>query len=170
MKSVNNTIVCFHVGRGGRFHNAGHVSYCRFRTPEEHFNFAQEKNWLFLDPENWHDIKRQIGNRPNLLEKWDNMDYDFFRQKGFDLGEMWYFDTNNNAIISEEDVESGIFILDFDGGYNTYYTQYLEDCTESELKLIVEEDCDYVQEAKELLINVYDCYEFEEEEKENYNN
>lgn len=166
MNTESKTIVCFHIGRGGKFHNAGHVSYCRFRTPQEHFNYAQEKNWLFDNPKNWFEIKSQIGDRANLLEKWENNDQDFFREKGFDLGENWYFDANGNAIVSEKDVESGVFNLNFDGGYDTYYTQVLEDCSESELKLIVAEDCDHVKEAKELLVNVHLCYEFLEEEEE----
>ena len=163
--NTEKTIVCFHVGRGGRFYNAGHVSYCAFRTPQEHFNYAQEKNWLFDNPENWFEIKRQIRDRPNLLEKWENNDQDFFERKGFYLGENYYFDTNGNAIVSEEDIESGIFTLDFDGGFDTYYTKFLEDCTESELKLIVEEDFDHVQEAREMLVNLYLCYEFLEKKE-----
>jgi hypothetical protein len=167
MQNTEKTIVCFHVGRGGRFHNQGHVFFLRHCTPEQMFNNAQEKNWLFDNPENWFEIKNQIGERPNLLEKWENNDQDFFQRKGFDLGENWYFDSNGNPIVSCEDVESGIFVLNFDNDYNTYYSKLLKDCTESELKLIVQEDCDHVEDSKKILIDYYLCYEFEEQEEIN---
>ena len=66
--NTKNTIVCFHVGRGGRFNNPGYVSYLGYTTPQEMFNRASDRNWLFDNPENWFDIKDEIGDCPNLLE------------------------------------------------------------------------------------------------------
>lgn len=51
-KTTNPTIVHFHIGRGGRFNNAGHKKFCGKKTISEVISIADGSGqWSFLNPE-----------------------------------------------------------------------------------------------------------------------
>lgn len=166
--NTEKTIVCFHVGRGGRFHNQGHKSYLSYTTPDKLVE-DDSKHWFFINPENYYEVKNKLGDRPNLLERFEQCsndnDYTFFENLGFDMGEDYYFDGGGKALVSVADVESGIFSVNHDYDYDTDYSCYLEDCDEHELELIVEAGRDNVEEAKKLLIEKFERTDLIEEEE-----
>lgn len=153
MKNQSKTIVCFKIARGGSFNNAGYLHYKAYTQPKDVVNNNQVN--LFVNPENWFEIKKRIGDRPNLNEKfdlYDNGGWEFFNKIGMPVGELYYFDANRNPICSVESVESGEFRMEFDGDYNTWYCTDIENCDESELEAIIKEGRDNVERAKELML------------------
>lgn len=92
----NQTIVAFHVGRGGKYWNPGHVS------------FIGEKK-----------IREFTGNL-------------FLSEE-----EEEFLDGNGNSVgLTIQECENGIGTINIDGGYDTTYTCYLTDCSDSELEII----------------------------------
>lgn len=131
-------IVAFHVGRGGRFHNAGHLSF----IGEHSIDYYTDD--LFLRWSNEREILSKINGRPNLLEKWedscDSDDYEFFERLGFDLGEKeWYCGASGSSVgLTADEAATGIGTINIDYGYDTTYTKYIGDCSEKEIELILE--------------------------------
>jgi hypothetical protein len=159
------TIVCFHIGRGGHFHNAGFLSFIGEN------NIDHYTDDLFTAFENQYDLSKKIKGRPNLIEKYyeccDKDDFSFFKKLGFDLGEKYYFDGGgaNTGLLIDND---GTGRIEIDGEYNTTYCKVLNDCTEEELLLIVGRDNNnsdtYLDaEAKKILEEGYLNFEYSEE-------
>jgi hypothetical protein len=153
---ADTTIVAFHIGRGGRFYNSGHVS---FLGQEKIGRYVHD---LFAGFENEGDILRKIGDRDNLRRLFDEATSDnatakaeFERRTGLDFGEETYRDNNGNNLITVAQVETGIGRIEEDGDYDTTYCKYLSDCTEGELELIVNYtgyvDSDIVDYAQQYL-------------------
>lgn len=159
---VNNelgkTIVAFHIGRGGEFYNQGHRT---FLGEKEIGEFTDD---LFLNFENQHSIYRKIQSRylPNLSSLYDaaieNIDDDksiaararIEKFLGVKFGELVYFDEGGNPVdLTAEEEATGLGRIDCDGEYDTTYTKYLEDCTDEELRLIVENRHVYVSDQVE---------------------
>ncbi len=94
--TIGQTIVGFKTARGGRFFNAGHVSFlgeCKI---------SDFTNDLFLQFENQHDIYNAVKGRENLEAKYyecdENNDFSFFAQLGFKVGEKQYFRNGEYAV------------------------------------------------------------------------
>lgn len=160
MKTENKTIVYFHIGRGGRYYNAGYKSFCGEKKIEEILNHQSVST--FINPENIYDVRRKLERRNltnilNLLENCANEDeYKQFEEKtGLYLGEMYYTDCSGNTLISVKDAETGIGSINWDGDYDTDICCYLRDCDREDL-LIIYKSNDY---DKESLIKEYfnDC-------------
>lgn len=143
MTNSNNfaetTIVAFHIGRGGQFWNAGHVSFIGEKKIGE---FTGD---LFETYENANEIAKKIGARENLNDVFEKAIYgnqnaiDFINKIGLDLGQKVYVDGGGNEVgLTEAEEVSGIGRIDIDGQYNTTYTRYLSDCSDQELRLIAE--------------------------------
>lgn len=135
--SIAFSIVAFHLGRGGRFHNHGHVT---FLGEKEISDFTED---LYDCYENQGELLKIINRRENLEAKFyeccDNDDFTFFEKLGFNLGEkVWFTDTGNAVGLTESEVEVGVGRIDIDGGYNTTYTCFLKDCDQNELQLILD--------------------------------
>lgn len=133
---IENRIVAFHIGRGGRFNNQG---FLRFIGEKKIGEFIDH---LFERHEGLGKLRDAIGDRENIVEKFEdcigNNDFTFFEKLGFDLGEKVYFDCNGNEVgLSEADVQSGIGFINEDNDYDSTYTCYLKDCGSEELKLIL---------------------------------
>ena len=137
--TIGQTIVGFHTGRGGRFYNAGHVSFigeCKI---------SDFTNDLFLLYENQLDIYNAIKGRENLEEKYyecdENNDFSFFEKLGFKVGEKQYFRNGEYPVgLTEAESDSGIGVIDIDGEYDTTVCLMLEDCSDEELQLIVDSE------------------------------
>lgn len=141
MENSKKTIVSFHIGRGGRYYNPGHVTFLG-ENNINHYTGA-----LFVWYSNEQIFRETLKNRnlSNLLEKLDECiesdNFNFFIQKfkNFEIGEQIYIDQNGNEIGLWVD-NDGTGIINLDGHYDTTYSQYLEDCSEDELCLIVNSD------------------------------
>lgn len=136
---ANDTIVAFHIGRGGRYHNAGHREFIGTKP------ISYYVDDLFLSHENFLDIKKKIDGRKNLEELLINAsDGDFEAEQrlerlGMPLGEQIYIDSNGNPVgLTVEEADGGIGCIDIDGDYDTTYTKLLSDCDTNELKTMKE--------------------------------
>ena len=154
MNTENKTIVHFHTGRGGRFNNAGHVTFAGVRDLSEVLTLRDSgKHWSFLHKENGYKVSKMLSERnlTNLLQMFercqDANDFTLFEKKtGIDLGEDVYFDSNGDEIITAAEVAQGVGCISWDFDYDTDTCTYLADCSESELKLIADADTDLIEE------------------------
>lgn len=137
-EAAQNTIVAFHIGRGGHFWNPGHLTYIGENKIDKYVDD------LFLGYENQSDIFSEIKGRPNLEEKYfaavegDEAALSFFADRlKMPFGEKEYFDGGGNPVgLTEKEAESGIGRINIDNDYDTTYTCSLSDCEENELKAI----------------------------------
>lgn len=148
MKTTENqfgkTIVAFHIGRGGIFNNSGFRTFIGEKTIDM---FISD---LFVGYENQHSILQMVKNNSILSKFYDKIsdaiieeNTDLLESFGIqmnDLGERCYFDFNGNIMITESDVNIGIGCLDHDGQYDTTYSKYVDECSDSELELIIKYD------------------------------
>lgn len=140
--SLGNTIVAFHVGRGGQFYNPGHLTFIGFHEIGE---FTER---LFLTYENLQNFKNRFGfeytgdtDQKCILDLVANKDFDELEEAfGITeemLGEEIYTDGGGNFVgLTQKDVESGIGCIKIDGQYDTTSTCYLKDCSDSEINAI----------------------------------
>ena len=106
-EEAQNIKVRFHIGRGGRFHNAGHKTYV---------GTVNELSDCFGDSI----VISEDENGKTLPDS-----------------EWKLVDSGSNVILSGRDeIESETGILDWDGEYDTDIVCYLTDCDERECQLI----------------------------------
>jgi hypothetical protein len=108
---MKNTILAFHIGKGGHFNNGGHLTFRGQYTIEEIMNLRAESRWHFYQD---RDNKGRFTS-PH------------------------YVDHNGNYLISEKEVQSGIGKLEWDYTYDTDYTTYAKDLNDQEAHLVLEE-------------------------------
>lgn len=153
MKTLENTIVAFHIGRGGRFHNSGFLT---FLGEQEIGEFTDD---LFIDYD-LSSLDCPLINAENKDLFYELLYEDEFEElnKMFgitkaDLGEKIYFDSGGNGTeLTESEFDSGIGKINIDGEYNTTYTCYLKDCSEMEIKAIESSDDFNKNELLDLLV------------------
>ena len=138
-ENAGSTIVAFHTGRGGRFYNAGHVT---FLGEKKISDFTYD---LFVRFENESEILEKIGDRPNLIEKFeecrDNEDFSFFKKLGFDAGEMVYTDGNGYQVgLTVEEADSGVGSINIDNEYNTTTCVFVKDLSDDDINIIIKSD------------------------------
>ena len=105
------TILYFHMGRGGRFYNGGHRTYCGKKNIGEVLSLCDSgKHWVFIH-------ERDDKGR---------------------FCKPYYADQNGNFLIYVEDVKSGIGQLDWDGIYDTDICMTLSDCDMYDLNLVLD--------------------------------
>ena len=106
-------LVCFHIGRGGRFNNQGHKTY---------------RN----DIEDFQELLRYYADK--LFEYTEDEDGNPLAD-----GDCRIEDCNGRVMVQgREDMESETGRLDFDGDYNTSYVKDIKACTDEELRIIVD--------------------------------
>ena len=142
MKTSENTIVAFHIGRGGRFNNAGHLFFIGEKKIGE---FTGE---LFSEFENLSEFENRFGfdgtgdpDQKCILDLVTERDFDELEEKfGITeemLGDEVYHNGGGNPTgLTKSNVESGIGRINIDNEYDTTYTKFLVDCTEEEIELI----------------------------------
>lgn len=168
---AESTIVAFHIGRGGRFYNAGHKTFVDSGRGIGEFLGEEE----FLAFENQVAVDEAIDCRENLRtlfnEAIDHMEeapcnnpaYLRLKSLGLDLGELIYTDYNGNHVeLTYDEAISGIGTINHDEDYDTTYTCYLSDCSEEELQIIADaiERGDYVD--SDVIAYVHDKLGIEE--------
>ena len=119
---TSKIIVAFHIGRGGRHNNPGHLT------------FIGEKNFQELLSLNCN----------NVFEH--NQD----EKGGFCT--PFLTDGQGNSV-TDDDIRGEVGRLEFDGHYDTYTARYIEDCTDSELEVIVQSNLYKRGELAEWLVN-----------------
>lgn len=140
IQTSTEIIVAFHIGRGGRFYNAGHKSFIGTKK------ISEFTNDLYITYANTFDIYQKIAGRENLEELYytateDSAEGEAAREKfaslGMDIGEEIYTSSGGNEVgLTVAQAETGIGSINIDHEYDTTYTKYIEDCDEQELKLI----------------------------------
>jgi hypothetical protein len=155
MKTKENTIVAFHIGRGGRYNNAG---YLQFIGENKIGDFAED---LFGRYELQHNFSNRYGYEDthdgqkciiDLIQDYDFVELeDKFGITEEMLGEYTYYDGGGNTTdLTQSQVDSGIGTINIDYDFDTTYTKYLCDCSEKEIEAI--KDSQYWN--KEELINL----------------
>jgi hypothetical protein len=169
MEAINKTLVSFHIGRGGKYYNGGHLSFIGFKSIREIIMY--EDSNLFISYENYYEISKLVENKPNLrelLEKCYDLDNfeEFERRTKLKVGQPIYADCNGNELIKFSEVETGCGRLNFDNEYNTDYVKHLEDCDEHECELIL---ADYFtsNEVQEYIYEKFDSLKPIENETNN---
>lgn len=121
LEETQNLKVRFHIGRGGRFHNAGHKTYVG--TVNGLSDCFGESTMLISEDEN---------GKPLPDSEWQLVD------------------GGSNVILSGRDeIESETGILDWDGEYDTDIVRYLSECDDDEYQLILDaaERGEYVEKV-----------------------
>jgi len=121
---TNKTILAFHIGRGGRFNNQGHVSFRGVETLNE--VIGKISNWTF---EHTRDSEGKFCT-PYLA------------------------DHNGNHLIDLKELATGTGTLNFDNDYDTYYCLRLEDCGDKEIAAIERSNEYGKEEILELLSEI----------------
>ena len=109
LEEAQNIKVRFHIGRGGRFHNAGHKTYVGTVNGlsdcfGESFIISEDENGKTLPDSEWRLV-----------------------------------DGGGNVILSGRDeIESETGILDWDGEYDTDIVRHLSECDDDEYQLILD--------------------------------
>ena len=152
---ANQTIVAFHLGRGGHYHNPGHLS---FIGTHEISHFTED---LFLN----YDLSEIMEKLENENEDWDDEDTNYDKniyltkrdlfiqlvnEENFDelekrfgidqdaLGSKEYFDGGGNPVgLTASESETGIGKINIDYDYDTTYTTHLSECSDAELRAII---------------------------------
>lgn len=134
--NAGDTIVALHTGRGGRFNNAGHVT---FLGEKKISDFTGN---LFTNFENQQQIYEAIDGRENLIKKYDECndkeDFSFFKKLGLDAGELIYVSEVGERVgLTVKEAESGVGSIDIDGAYDTTTCLYVKDLSEGDIEIII---------------------------------
>lgn len=135
--TTEDTLITFHIGRGGRFYNQGHKSYVN-----QDMTIDSYTDQLFVNYENQREIAFKIGDRKNLMDLFISATEGDTAAKqriekitGIVWGKEIYVELNGNPV--GLDVENdGTGIIDEDGEYDTTIVRHLKDCDDDELLLI----------------------------------
>ena len=132
-----NTLVAFHTSRGGRFYNGGHKTFIGQDKPINDFTSD-----LFEEFENYKEVANAIGERENLanllqLAYEDNQQaIDRLASLGLNLGKKIYVTCGRHEVGLEVD-NDGTGYIDIDGDYDTTHVCRLEDCSDDEVEIII---------------------------------
>lgn len=133
---MKKTIVAFHIGRGGRFYNAGFLT---FIGEKEIGEFTDD---LFTRFENESDLLEEIEDEDRFRDLCTDENFTLLEEEFGVTEEMlggieYYCGASGESVgLTRKEVEEGIGRIDIDGDYNTTYTTYLEDCDRSELLVL----------------------------------
>lgn len=139
--TTTNKIMYFHIGRGGSYNNAGHMTFCGQKDINEVLDLAE-------------------GNRQHSYLNNRDENGRFIKPA--------FYDQNGTFLITKEDADTGCGSIEWDTIYDADICLKLEDCSDEQLMLIYE-TTEYIDEdvrdwAKQTLID--HCVIFEEEEEE----
>ena len=144
-----NKICAFHTGRGGSFYNnPGFTQFVGFKkiddfTDELFKAYEKQKDVIEDTKEKFEEDGKEFDESRfyDLLTEHEYGDnsIELFEEFGInadDLGELYWFDCGGK--ITRLKVENdGTGCIDIDGEYDTTTCVFLKDCSESELKMIL---------------------------------
>lgn len=132
-----DTIVAFHIGRGGRFNNGGWLSCIGEQRISEFINE------LFVRFENHDEVLSRFSNqqiRNAVIDAIGNNDFEALAAFGVmesDLGEVIYCDQAGNEVgLTVAEAETGIGTINIDHQYNTTYTTTIGELSDDELSAV----------------------------------
>lgn len=154
-------VAVFHTGRGGRFYNAGHVTFLGIYDNFDPDYFGVN---VYFGFENWYEFCENYitSDIPDDILDWDTyLDYnnitesdkqkfnDYCLQHSIDfsfedLGEVIVFKDNGNktsTTLNELNSTSGS--LDLDGGYDSYGWCAVKNLEQDDIKLILDAQNSY---------------------------
>ena len=130
MKSLieynEKTILCFHIGRGGRFYNSGHLTF------EGTKKITETSAFEHLFP------PRYKNGNDNLRS----------------LKAEWRDGNGNPTELTNEVIKTGVGRINIDNDFDTTYTTYLKDLSENEIEAILKVDPWDIKYIKEALIKL----------------
>lgn len=129
---MENTLVAFHTGRGGRFNNAG---FTKFIGEDKNINYyASLESDIYVNPENHNEILDLIKGKENIKELYFNNNVLFAKRTGIQVGDDYYyhFETPLDLPCNND----GTGRLDLDGEYDTTVVTRLGDCDENDILMI----------------------------------
>jgi hypothetical protein len=167
---TENTLISFHIGRGGRYNNAGHISYVDQDKSINDYVYD-----LFPKFENEQDFKNRFGydytgdkDQSCILELITDLNFEELEEKfGITqkmLGDQYYYTAggSNTGLLVDND---GTGMIDEDGEYNTTIVGRLKDITEAEAELILKSSNWFSQDVKQFLLNKFENLQTEIEEE-----
>lgn len=135
--NIEDTLVTFRIGRGGRWHNPGHKTFC-----EHGVSIDAYAGHLFVRYENEEIISEAIGNRENLralfemaIDGNEGAKSRIEKATGISFGKQIYTSCDGNPV-GLDFLNDGTGMLDEDGMYDTTIVCRLKECDEQELKHI----------------------------------
>ena len=133
--NIENVNVCFHIGRGGHFHNAGCKSFNpNISTLQDCFGDAM----IWSEDENGNEL-------PD--DEWQ------------------LIDSGGNVILTgRNEIESPTGVLDWDGLYDTDIVKPVSECTEDELQILLTAIVDEIFMDENVVHYVLDTLEIDENE------
>lgn len=110
--NLGEALVAFHIGRGGRFHNPGHLTYEPYTKSFADIVNGDSKRWTFINNED---------EEGNTLPD-----------------DEWTLTDSNDHVICEgrDEIEAETGRVSWDGEYDTDYVTRIKNCDENELELI----------------------------------
>jgi len=138
MENKTGIIVAFHKGRGGRFNNGGHTTFIGQKE------ITEFTNDLYIRFQNEAKILERFKSEKlrNLVKNYiADMDLDTLKELGVtvdDLGHQEYFCGASGSSVGLMVDNNGVGCIIIDGDYNTTSACHIEDCSESQIKMILE--------------------------------
>lgn len=130
---MKKTIVAFHIGRGGRFYNAGFLTFIGEKR------IGEFTNDLFTRFENENDLLETVENKDRFRDLCVDENFTLLEEEFGVTEEMlgdieYYCGASMQAVgLTRKEVEEGVGRINIDNDYDTTYTGYLDDCSEEEL-------------------------------------
>jgi len=161
---MKNTLITFHVGRGGRFHNAGYKTYAGTNeTIDDVRGQIGDKHPSYLRYENIADVLTPFYHKPNfqkIADLIDNCENDNcynpellkYKITEDDLGKLIFVNSQGSPMMCEN--EDGTGSINIDNDYDSYFVKTLEDCNQLELELYSENNEDKVFEYFESIFEI----------------
>ena len=119
---MKKLFVRFHVGRGGRFYNPGHLS--------------------FVNEDNFQDLISACKDDANLFEVNSVYDEETDTEKDLPEEEWYLYDAGNKILVQgKEAMEAETGCLDWDGEYDTDYVKTTDELNDKEIECLWEEYC-----------------------------
>ena len=154
--NIINTIVAFHIGRGGNYNDAGYLTFLGV-NPISYYT-----NDLFVGYINAYRVFKLLGDRENLKEKYyeaiggDKAAQHLFDRLGLSLGKEIYLDSAGSPVgLSLAQESTGVGVINIDNEYDTTYCKYLINIDVNEAHAIINSslncDAEIIDYAKQIL-------------------
>lgn len=119
---MKQLFVRFHIGRGGRFNNQGHLS--------------------FVNEDNFQDLISACKDDANLFEVNSVYDEETDTEKDLPEEEWYLYDAGNKILVQGRDaMEADTGCLDWDGEYDTDYVKTTDELNDKEIECLWEAYC-----------------------------
>jgi len=145
MDSKNKVLVNFSVGRGGRFNNGGHLTFCGVGSKCK--GFVEEENFIRYENE-WDIVKENEDLTDKITDlgcETNTEEYKAFCEKYGNLGRVVLTGGNGDEIGDYEGGECE-YNYNIDNDYDTTYGKYIgdfSDLSESEQEAVFKSPINY---------------------------